>query len=103
MWCVVHAGFKLEQRTGKIEYRGMFGTQKSGGMLGNMFDLKRKNVANTNVLYWGKKLVALWEGGLPHLLDPMTLQTIDESTLGESWGRSSACVCVCEGGGSAAA
>ena len=37
--------------------------------------------ANTNVLYWGGRLLALWEGGLPHLIDPITLQTFGESKL----------------------
>ena len=38
--------------------------------------------ANTNALYWGQKLLALWEGGLPHSLDPITLETIKPSRLG---------------------
>lgn len=40
-----------------------------------------KTQANTNVVYWGGRLLALWEGGLPHLMDPITLQTIGESRL----------------------
>lgn len=67
--------------------RGMFGTVKSGGILKNAFDLRKKNVANTNILYWGQKLVALWEGGLPHSMDPISLETIGESTLGGVLGR----------------
>ncbi len=68
-------GFIKEQAAGKILYRGVFGTQKPGGWLANLFDLKLKNIANTNVIYWGKKLLALWEGGSPHRLDPNTLET----------------------------
>lgn len=40
-----------------------------------------KNVANTNVLYWGGRLLALWEGGRPHLLDSLSLATSRESDL----------------------
>ena len=68
-------GFIKEQAAGKILYRGVFGTQKPGGWLANLFDLKLKNVANTNVIYWGEKLLALWEGERPHSLDPNTLET----------------------------
>jgi all-trans-8'-apo-beta-carotenal 15,15'-oxygenase len=30
-------------------------------------------------MQWNGKLLALWEGGLPHELDPVTLETIKES------------------------
>lgn len=65
-----------EQKAGKILYRGVFGTQKPGGWLANIFDFKLKNIANTNVIYWGDKLLALWEAAEPHLLDPHTLETL---------------------------
>ena len=74
-------GYKREKQSKKIEYRGTFGTQKPGGWIRNIFDTRRKNVANTNVIFWGNRLLALWEGGLPHLMDPMTLQTFGESRL----------------------
>ena len=32
----------------------------------NIFNLKLKNQANTNVLNWGGKLMAYFEAGLPH-------------------------------------
>ena len=35
-----------------------------------------RNTANTNVIYHGDKLLAMWEGGFPHLLNP------DLSTVG---------------------
>lgn len=69
-------GYVTEQQTGKISYRGVFGTQKPGGPLANAFDLKLKNIANTNILYWGGKLLALWEAAEPHRLDPATLETL---------------------------
>ncbi len=65
-----------EKAAGEILYRGVFGTQKPGGWLNNVFDLKLKNIANTSVIYWGGKLLALWEAAEPHRLDPATLETI---------------------------
>ncbi|MEA5533321.1 carotenoid oxygenase family protein [Crocosphaera sp. XPORK-15E] len=69
-------GYVEEQASGKMIYRGVFGTQKPGGWLNNVFDVKVKNIANTNVIYWGKKLLALWEAAEPYRLDPKTLETI---------------------------
>lgn len=69
-------GYVKEQKAGKILYRGVFGTQKPGGWLNNIFDLKLKNIANTNIIYWGDKLLALWEAAEPHRLNPNTLETI---------------------------
>ncbi|MEL6159834.1 MAG: carotenoid oxygenase family protein [Cyanobacteria bacterium J06627_32] len=70
------AGYLKEQKSGKPEYRGVFGTQKPGGWLANAFDINFKNIANTHVVYWGGKLLALWEAAEPHRLDPHTLDTI---------------------------
>lgn len=69
-------GYLAEQKAGKILYRGVFGTQKPGGWLANIFDLKAKNIANTGIIYWGEKLLALWEAAEPHSLEPGTLETI---------------------------
>jgi all-trans-8'-apo-beta-carotenal 15,15'-oxygenase len=69
-------GYLEEQKAGKILYRGVFGTQKAGGWLANIFDVKLKNIANTNVIYWGDQLLALWEAAEPHRLDPQTLETL---------------------------
>lgn len=68
--------FLEEQEAGRILYRGVFGTQKPGGWLANAFDLRLKNIANTHVIYWGDRLLALWEAAEPHRLDPATLDTI---------------------------
>lgn len=68
-------GYLAEQKAGKILYRGVFGTQRSGGPLFNLFDFNLKNIANTQVIYWGKKLLALWEAAAPHRLNPATLET----------------------------
>ena len=70
------AAYLQEQKAEKILYRGVFGTQKPGGWLNNAFDLRLKNIANTGVIYWGGKLLALWEAAEPHRLDPKTLDTL---------------------------
>lgn len=74
-------GYLAEQKAQKILYRGVFGTQRAGGPLANAFDLKLKNIANTNILYWGDKLLALWEAAEPHRLDPRTLETLGLDSL----------------------
>ncbi|MBJ7330948.1 MAG: carotenoid oxygenase family protein, partial [Solirubrobacteraceae bacterium] len=53
--------------------RGL-GTLKPGGPLANALRLP-VNVANTSVVMHGGELLALWEGGKPHALDPDTLET----------------------------
>ncbi len=82
------AGYVAEEKAGKPLYRGVFGTQKQGGWLANCFDLKLKNIANTHVIYWGDRLLALWEAAQPHRLDPSTLATVGldhlDGLLGES-------------------
>lgn len=75
------AGYLAEQAAGKILYRGVFGTQKQGGWMANALDLTLKNIANTNVIYWGGKLLALWEAAEPHRLDPETLETLGLDNL----------------------
>ncbi|MEO0540254.1 MAG: carotenoid oxygenase family protein [Cyanobacteria bacterium P01_A01_bin.105] len=69
-------GYVAEQQAGKPLYRGVFGTQRPGGPFANAFDLQLKNIANTNILFWGDKLLALWEAAEPHRLDPRTLETL---------------------------
>ncbi len=72
----VETEFYLQEKAaGKILYRGVFGTAKPGGWLNNLFDLRLKNIANTNVIYWGDKLLALWEAAEPHRLNPQNLAT----------------------------
>ncbi|MGA1622926.1 MAG: carotenoid oxygenase family protein [Synechocystis sp.] len=74
-------GYVEEKAAGKMLYRGVFGTQPPGGWLKNMFDLRLKNIANTNITYWGDRLLALWEAAHPHRLDPQTLDTIGLDNL----------------------
>ena len=71
-----------EEEAQKFLYRGVFGTQKPGGQLANIFDLRLKNIANTNVIKLGGELLALWEASSPHSLNPETLETNGLTTLG---------------------
>ena len=66
--------YVAEERAGRMLYRS-FGTNLPGGLRRNLFRLRFKNAANTSVVLHGGRLLALWEGGLPHLLDPVTLET----------------------------
>ena len=70
-----------EEKAGKPLYRGVFGTQKPGGLLANAFDVRLKNIANTHVVKLGDELLALWEASSPHALDPATLDTKGISLL----------------------
>ena len=70
-----------EEKAGKFLYRGVFGTQKTGGIFANAFDLRLKNIANTNVIKIGDQLLALWEAAGPHALDPTSLETKGLSSL----------------------
>ncbi len=49
--------------------------------MANAFDLRLKKIANTNILYWGGKLLALWEAAEPYRLDPITLETVGPEYL----------------------
>lgn len=64
-----------EEKAGKMLYRS-FGTNLPGGIRTNFLKMRFKNAANTSVIWHGGKMLALWEGGLPHEIDPNTLNTI---------------------------
>ncbi len=70
-----------EEEAGKFLYRGVFGTQRPGGPIANAFDIRFKNIANTNVVKLGGQLLALWEAASPYALDPITLETYGVSSL----------------------
>jgi all-trans-8'-apo-beta-carotenal 15,15'-oxygenase len=70
-------GYMEELQKQKVCGRGVFGTAKNkGAWWSNIFDVSIKNIANTHVLYWSQRLFALWEGGMPFELDPVTLETL---------------------------
>ncbi len=70
------AEFVEEEQAGRMLYRS-FGTNLPGGFLKNALKMQFKNAANTSVIWHGGQLLALWEGGWPHRIDPDTLATID--------------------------
>jgi len=47
-------------------------------VFGNAFNTDIKNTANTQVIAFGGKVLALFEAGLPYEIDPQTLKTIGE-------------------------
>ena len=97
--------FKEEREAGRFLYRGVFGSgptspwfdqqrPKNGldkdpiepsllaRVVSNLGKTNIKNAANTQIISWGGKLLALFESGLPYALDPQTLETCGEDTLG---------------------
>lgn len=68
-----------EQEAGRMLYRGAFSVgNPSGGLFFNPFDFTVKGIANTNVLHWGGKTLALYERDLPYVLSN------DLETLGQT-------------------
>ena len=41
-----------------------------------------KNTSNTRVIYWGRKLLSLWNGGIQYKLDALVVSTEGRSQLG---------------------
>lgn len=74
--------YREEEAADSILYRNVFGTERCGAFLTKAFDLAIKNCANTNILKWGDRLFALWEGGRPYELDPNTLETLSQKKCG---------------------
>lgn len=66
--------FRRESAAGRITERS-FGTNRPGGVLANMGRMIA-NTANTSVCWHGGRLLACYEAGLPHALDPVTLDTL---------------------------
>lgn len=67
--------FVAEQRAGR-PLAPAFGTVPEG--VAAVMASGAMNVANTSVLPLGGRLLALWEGGAPYALDPVTLETAGE-------------------------
>eukprot|EP00928_Gymnodinium_smaydae_P005327 TRINITY_DN11818_c0_g1_i2.p1 TRINITY_DN11818_c0_g1~~TRINITY_DN11818_c0_g1_i2.p1 ORF type:complete len:537 (-),score=48.20 TRINITY_DN11818_c0_g1_i2:141-1517(-) len=87
-------GFVKEQRAGKVLHRGVFGTLPAdeehlrGSKLKPEDVMKGgsppKNVSNTALLHLPeqRRILSMWEAGLPYSLDPETLETFGIETLG---------------------
>ena len=78
------AGYVAEKAAGKMLFKGAFATGATMPGLFNPFDFNVKNVANTHVVAIAGRLWALWEGGLPHELDPASLETKTRNGVAES-------------------
>ena len=64
--------FEQERAAGEALFAGL----ASPGSGDPRVDGKSSNAANTSIVWHAGKLLALWEGGLPHELDPHTLETV---------------------------
>lgn len=72
--------YREESVTNSFIYRGL-GTNPSEDFWKNISFTKIRNVANTTVYSFFGRLIAGWEGGVPHALDPVTLETLGEETF----------------------
>lgn len=78
--------YREEAGAGQITRRGL-GTNRDGGVFRNIGIGKPRNVANTTVFRWGNRLIAGWEGGVPHALDAESLETTGPETFGGAIAR----------------
>ena len=89
--------FTNERKKGKKLYTGMESTRTNDNSssvgndlllpfyrhhLLNGLNKMRKNTSNTRAVYFGKRLLTLWSGGLPYKLDSLALSTDGRSQLG---------------------
>ncbi|MDG1957657.1 MAG: carotenoid oxygenase family protein [Candidatus Binatia bacterium] len=83
---------KATYRNRWIETRGLLREREEGKALWGGFntigkveppaDMPMKNLANTAMVYHNKKLLALWEAGLPHEISLPDLGTVGEENFG---------------------
>ncbi|NJL47921.1 MAG: hypothetical protein HC929_11085 [Leptolyngbyaceae cyanobacterium SM2_5_2] len=76
---VQSAGYGAEEKADQYLYRG-YGSFAPGSPW-QRWRSQVKNAANTSVLALPDRLLALWEGGLPHRLDRETLETVGLDSL----------------------
>ena len=75
------AEYEEEEAAGRVLWRNTFGTQPVGGWRSNLGNVMQKNVANTNIIFFGGKLLCLWEAAQPYRLEPATLRTLGLETF----------------------
>ena len=68
------ARFQLERAAGEALFGGLADLGASDPRVAQA--LTSPNAANTNIVWHAGRLLALWEGGPPHALDPRTLDTL---------------------------
>jgi len=77
------SAFVEEQLANKMIYRGAFSVGNPAGVLFyNPFDLSVKQVANTGVMYWASRVLALYERDLPYHLQSPDLKTAGKTDFG---------------------
>lgn len=71
------ADYVAEQEAGKMLFRGAFSVgNPSGDGFYNPFDLSIKKVANTGIVAWAGRILALYERDLPYQLAAPDLKTV---------------------------
>ena len=79
------AEYLREQAAEQFLFRSTFDTQKPvrtwTKAWENVLELYLKNPANTHIVPWGGKLLALYEAGLPYRIDPRSLNTVGQEDL----------------------
>jgi len=71
------ADYVAEQEAGKMIFRGAFSVgNPSGDGFYNPFDLSIKKVANTGIVAWAGRILALYERDLPYQLAAPDLKTV---------------------------
>ena len=89
-----------EEQANAVLFRNTFGTQpkRALGPLQNAFDLYLKNPANTNVVLWGERLLALWEVYRLHLFfgfdSPLHICVSAEACLLAGVCKNTPCLCM---------
>ncbi len=73
--------FVSEQAHGSFVHRGL-ATNAHDPFWKNLRLGTARNVANTTVYRWNGRLLAGWEAGSPHAMDPVTLDTLGPETFG---------------------
>ncbi len=73
--------YRDEAAANRLVHRGL-GTNPSEHFWNNLRFGVARNVANTTIVPWAGKLLAGWEGGAPHAVDPDSLETKGEETFG---------------------
>ena len=75
------AEHQAETATDSFQFRTTFGNPPTRHPLLHLLNLHLKNPANTHIVPWGDKLLALYEAGTPYRIDPVTLETLGPETL----------------------
>jgi len=74
------ARFQLERAAGEALFGGLASMGSTDPRVGS--SMTSPNAANTNIVWHAGRLLALWEGGPPHALDPRSLETVGPYDFG---------------------